>query len=213
MVLWTLFLLLDQATEAQASRECAVGFSVVDSTPCPASSPGSWIQSNDYPPSSLRNDEEGYVVFTLEVDENGKASGCSIDEPSPFPTLNETTCQLLLERARFIPPQNEDGENIASQFSSSVRWQIPDGTAEENWIFPHVIDLTITVSSSGDITDCEVHRLETTAASELGSTQPSSDEYCQYMMSTVRMLIPPDVGASFPQRFRFRTSVVPEIQP
>lgn len=213
MVFPLIFMLVSQATDAEATRECEFGSEALVGEPCPATYPGSWIQTGDYPPASLRNDEEGIISFTLEIDENGAVSSCSLDDPSPFPTLNETTCRLLSQRARFIPPQNDAGENISSQYSSSIRWEIPDGSSDIQWVFAHDFDLTITANSDGGIIDCEVHRLETMATDEIHENLPSSDEYCEHMIRNGRMLISPDDETSFPQRFRIRTSVVPENQP
>ena len=213
MLLWFLLLQLDDAPGREPSQECEFGSGLSESEPCPATNPGSWIQNQDYPPSSLRNAEQGDVGFTLEVDQNGVATDCSVDEPSSWPTLNEATCRLLLERARFIPLQNEAGENIAGQYSSAVRWQIPDGSEVENWIIPRVIDVTLTIGRSGEVIDCDVHQLESAAAIALGGYQPTPEEYCEYMKNTGRMPIVPGEEENFPQRFRFQNSVVPEPQP
>ncbi|MGP1351706.1 MAG: TonB family protein [Parasphingopyxis sp.] len=213
MLFWLTLMLVGQAADAEAARECEFGRDALENEPCPASNPGSWIQNSDYPPAAIRNDEEGIIHFTLEVDENGIVTGCSLEEPSLYPILNDTTCRLLSERAQFIPPQNEAGENVPSRFSSSIRWEIPTGDADMAWIVPHEIDLSITVNSAGDVTDCEVHRLETLAVGETLSNLDASEEFCENMMRNGRVFLSPDEESSFPQRFRYRSSVVPENQP
>ncbi|QLC21238.1 TonB family protein [Parasphingopyxis sp. CP4] len=178
--------------------------------PSPATNPGTWIQPGDYPPSSLRNEEEGTVTFTLDVDENGRVSRCVIDDPAPFPALNDVTCRMLSERARFIPAQDRDGRKVSSQYSSQVRWEIPDAGTEDTWIMQHEFDVGLTVDSDGAIIDCEVHQMDALFDDTEERGQSVEELYCEHMITTGRMIIDPDDESIYPQRFRLRTSVLPE---
>ena len=40
--------------------------------------------------------------------------------------LDEATCELVTRRARFDPAKNNQGRAVAGNYSSAVRWQLPD---------------------------------------------------------------------------------------
>src|SRR3954462_9093136 len=46
------------------------------------------ISNDDYPPSSLRNEEQGTVRVRLEVGTNGRVTGCSVTGSSGHPALD-----------------------------------------------------------------------------------------------------------------------------
>lgn len=92
----------------------------------PATNPGSWVTSDDYPPRALRDEREGAVGFRLSVGVDGLPSGCEVTASSGDADLDNKTCQLLMERARFTPARDESGRKVASSYSNRIRWQIPD---------------------------------------------------------------------------------------
>jgi periplasmic protein TonB len=83
--------------------------------------PISW---NDYPPAAQREGREGTVGFSIEVDTNGRPSGCDVTASSGHADLDEATCRLLLSRARFAPARDGNEVAVVSRYSSRVRWQI-----------------------------------------------------------------------------------------
>jgi TonB family protein len=91
----------------------------------PASNPGEWITPDDYPPAALRANMKGNTAFLLAVDATGHVTGCTITASSGFTVLDQAACTLLVARATFIPATDRRGRNVATTYSSSVRWQIP----------------------------------------------------------------------------------------
>jgi protein TonB len=83
------------------------------------------MSAEDYPPSSLRNNEEGTVGFTLAVGTDGKVSGCTITQSSGHPLLDDTACKLLQRRARFTPAQNAEGAAMPGSYNGRFTWKVP----------------------------------------------------------------------------------------
>jgi protein TonB len=91
----------------------------------PKGNPGNWANANDYPSRALREEKEGVTRFTVQVSADGRVTNCSVTGSSGTPELDSTTCSLITRRGRFNPATNGEGQPIASSWSSSVRWQIP----------------------------------------------------------------------------------------
>jgi periplasmic protein TonB len=91
----------------------------------PKGNPGDWVTPDDYPPSALRQEEQGVTGFKLDVGPDGKVTGCTVTKSSGFSDLDETACRLLPRRGRFSPAKDAAGNGMATTYSSSVRWQIP----------------------------------------------------------------------------------------
>ncbi len=88
----------------------------------PASNPGTWVTTNDYPLRALRQEREGTTAFRLEVGIDGRPTGCTVTSSSGHNDLDVATCSALMRRAKFSPIT--DGGGPAS-WSSRVRWVIP----------------------------------------------------------------------------------------
>src|SRR5688500_16275429 len=83
------------------------------------------ITSDDYPPSALRNEEQGTVRVRLSIDASGRVTNCSVTSSSGSSQLDSTTCRLLQRRARFTPARDNTGQPIADTVTSPpIRWQI-----------------------------------------------------------------------------------------
>jgi protein TonB len=81
--------------------------------------------ADDYPLSSQANGEEGTVQARLTVDTNGRVSRCDIVRSSGHQTLDDTTCNILEKRARFVPARNSDGRPISSTVvTPPVTWKL-----------------------------------------------------------------------------------------
>jgi hypothetical protein len=83
-----------------------------------------WLRPSDYPLGMASRGANGLVHFRLDVSETGAVTGCHLQEPMNPPSLNELTCRLLKERARFAPALDQDGKPARSIFVSQVRWII-----------------------------------------------------------------------------------------
>lgn len=82
------------------------------------------ISQDDYPPSSLRNEEAGTVRVRLEIGTNGRVTGCSVTSSSGHPALDSATCRLLSSRARFTPARDSSGNPTTDSFSQAIAWRI-----------------------------------------------------------------------------------------
>ena len=88
----------------------------------PASNPGNWLRSGDYPTGALWSGENGLVRFRLDVEADGSVSNCRIlfrTNPDSFADLS---CKLLRDRARLSPALDSRGKPVKSYYRSQVRW-------------------------------------------------------------------------------------------
>lgn len=92
----------------------------------PKGSPGHWANTGDYPASALVEGREGATGFKLSIDANGNPVTCTVTQTSGHADLDAATCNNMMRRARFYPAQDDKGVAIAGEFSSRVRWQIPE---------------------------------------------------------------------------------------
>lgn len=93
--------------------------------PTPSGSPQSWVLNDDYPKAALRARMEGTTGFALQIDAEGRVTGCTVTSSSGHALLDDTTCSLLTARARFTPAENAQGVKIASEWRSRFRWELP----------------------------------------------------------------------------------------
>src|ERR1041384_893254 len=63
----------------------------------------------DYPPEALRNHRQGSVVAELTVSPQGRATECRIVRSSGHKVLDDATCDLMIQRARFSPARDSQG--------------------------------------------------------------------------------------------------------
>lgn len=90
----------------------------------PASNPGKWLSSADYPTKLLRKGQQGIVKFRLSVDADGKATQCHIQKSTRPQEFDDAVCSALMRRAEFEPALGQDGKPLASYWHSTVRFQI-----------------------------------------------------------------------------------------
>ena len=81
------------------------------------------VSEDDYPPSSLRAEEEGVVAVTVNIGVSGRVEGCSVTTSSNFPKLDERTCKIAQSRWRFKPAL-QNGTPVPDTISKRIRWQI-----------------------------------------------------------------------------------------
>lgn len=93
--------------------------------PVPIGNPGAWIQSADYPANSLANLEEGITSFDLTINPAGTVQACRITGSSGYALLDEATCRILKERARFHPARDSRGSGVEGRYASRIRWVLP----------------------------------------------------------------------------------------
>ncbi|UIP06409.1 TonB family protein [Erythrobacter sp. SDW2] len=92
----------------------------------PVARNGNWVTDDDYRSSWVTRRWEGTVGFRLTVGTDGKVKDCTVTQSSGYEALDDATCSLVRKRARFDPGKNDRGETASGNFSSAVRWHIPD---------------------------------------------------------------------------------------
>jgi TonB family protein len=98
------------------------------SPPVPVVPLHSLIVADDYPVEALRNKEQGSVRFRLQVSSDGRVTQCSILQSSGSPSLDQTSCQILVRRARFTPAKDEAGRAVAGSVENNIRWSLGEET-------------------------------------------------------------------------------------
>jgi TonB family protein len=79
----------------------------------------------DYPGEALYRNQEGEVRFLLFVNEKGKVAACHVLQPSGIPVLDGMGCQIMIERARFLPALDKQGVPIRSAIvTPPIRWRL-----------------------------------------------------------------------------------------
>jgi len=89
----------------------------------PINNPGAWLGTNDFPNKALMLGHNGLVRFRLDVEADGKVSGCRVlyrTNPDEFADLS---CKLLLQRAKMAPALGADGKPVRSFYVGQIRWQ------------------------------------------------------------------------------------------
>ena len=88
--------------------------------------PQTLITPDDYPDSSLRNEEEGTTGISFDVNEKGRVENCTVASSSGHPKLDDTTCSIATRRFRYEPAKAEGGAAVRqSNVSFRFKWQIP----------------------------------------------------------------------------------------
>jgi periplasmic protein TonB len=90
--------------------------------PSKAIQKGGSISDEDYPSSSIRNEEAGTAVARFTIGPDGKVTDCSASGASP--TLDAETCKLIMRRFRFKPAMS-NGTPVAESRSQRVTWRLP----------------------------------------------------------------------------------------
>lgn len=88
----------------------------------PASNPGGWLRSSDFPPAALNNGHNGLVRFRLDVEPSGEVSRCRIlyrTNPDDFADLS---CKLLMSRAKMTAALDSGGKPVRSFYIGQVKW-------------------------------------------------------------------------------------------
>ncbi len=85
---------------------------------------GAINNARDYPvPAGGRQARIGNeVIVRVVVGIDGRASKCSIYKASPDPEADRITCRLVMERLRFRPATDANGDPVAAPFYWRQRW-------------------------------------------------------------------------------------------
>ena len=98
---------------------------VVSKASEPRGNPADWITTDDYPPSSIRAEEEGTTVIKWTINAQGRVENCVTTESSGSNALDQAACRALTRRARYTPATDAAGNPIATTQTRRVRWTLP----------------------------------------------------------------------------------------
>jgi protein TonB len=71
------------------------------------------FHADDYPLEARTKGWQGAVVADVTVNTNGRVDKCDVVQSSGYKLLDDTTCQILIERARFRPARDKNGNPVA----------------------------------------------------------------------------------------------------
>lgn len=78
--------------------------------------------AKDYPRNTRELRKDDYVIVAITVSAEGKATACRIVRPSKDAQANAITCTLALQRFRFRPATDVQGNPVASTYGWRQRW-------------------------------------------------------------------------------------------
>ena len=82
------------------------------------------FSAGDYPAVALRDREDGQVRFEVEVSPSGAPVRCTVTESSGSERLDRRTCEVIMQRATFIPATDGNGP-LGGVAHRSVIWRLP----------------------------------------------------------------------------------------
>ena len=78
--------------------------------------------AKDYPRDTRDLRKDDYVIIAITVSAEGKPTACRIHRPSKDVQANAITCTLALQRFRFKPATDAQGNPVASTYGWRQRW-------------------------------------------------------------------------------------------
>lgn len=152
-----------------------------------------WITPADYPQRTLFARPSGTSVIRMQVTIDGSVSDCWTERSSASSVLDDTACELVMKRARYLSARDAEGRAIASEIAIKVRWEAPPIEAVTGtWRFD--VDLP-----AGQPPVCR-------AISREGSAQPDPDcpargDHLRKMLDAAQIAAPSRVTQTFHNAF------------
>lgn len=91
----------------------------------PVKTAGDITAARDYPPQGRADRAGKRVIIVLRVGTDGHPTGCRIHAPSGNDEADAITCRLALQRFRFRPALDRDGNPVAADYGWEQRWWAP----------------------------------------------------------------------------------------
>lgn len=93
--------------------------------PRPIGSPGRWVTYDDYPSLEAARGIGGTTAFQLKIGTDGAIENCLILRSSNSKNLDDLSCKLMRERAKFKPGRDANDQPVISYYVNRIRWTIP----------------------------------------------------------------------------------------
>jgi TonB family protein len=84
-----------------------------------------YVSPYDFPLPAISAIKGGETHALVDIGADGRASNCRIIRSSGRNDIDQTSCMVLTQRARFEPARNSKGEAIAVPDYMVFRWEIP----------------------------------------------------------------------------------------
>jgi len=83
------------------------------------------FSADDYPADAQANGQEGTVQAELSIDRLGRVSACTVLRSSRVRSLDEATCGVLINRARFRPARDAAGRAVPDTIvTPPITWRL-----------------------------------------------------------------------------------------
>ena len=83
-----------------------------------------WIKITDFPHDALVFAKSGQVVARLNVDATGRVADCAVVVSAGWKSLDDTTCRVARQKARYHPAIGADGKPTAAIFIVNVGFRV-----------------------------------------------------------------------------------------
>jgi protein TonB len=87
--------------------------------------PRQWITNDDYPSRAIRDEAQGTVSISWDINTQGRVENCRVTSSSGNADLDEAACSLITRRGRYSPALDQDGNPMRSSQSRRVSWVLP----------------------------------------------------------------------------------------
>ncbi|HTU12542.1 MAG TPA: energy transducer TonB [Allosphingosinicella sp.] len=87
----------------------------------------SYFSADDFPEPARLRQAQGTVGFRLAISAEGRVTDCIVTLSSGDSSLDETTCAIIRERARYAPARDAEQRPVAGTDQGRVTWQYPPG--------------------------------------------------------------------------------------
>lgn len=91
----------------------------------PAGPTSGWIPQGTIPFSEFGKLGGGANSLRLLVDASGKATACHVTWPALDKGLNDRICAAAMDKGKFMPALDKDGQAMASYWVTDVFWLLP----------------------------------------------------------------------------------------
>jgi len=121
MMLPVLLMLIAPQTETPAAAPASVA-APDPAAPRPDGDMGAWFSGDVFPTQAVQEPASGTVYYMVDVDADGAPVKCTVTKSSGSPSLDKRSCEILMQKGRFIPGRDAAGRAIAGQYSQRVKW-------------------------------------------------------------------------------------------
>ena len=92
------------------------------------------FSGDDYPAEALRSGEEGTSKLDITITPLGRIGKCVVTASSGSALLDNASCTVLTERARYAPARDAKGQPTSVTESRSIRWLLPVELVKNDFI-------------------------------------------------------------------------------